>query len=178
MGVYRSNRAKRATSPWAASHLWVSNGQRKRHLTYHATKREAEAKLAEVIGDVQSREYIAPRDGHTLSEVCDAYLKSLEVKETTAATYASQIEMYIRPLLGHRIAKDLTRQHIEAFAARLREPLEGDFLQIKAARRAETNGGSASDWVKRMSGMPTGARTVSAVLTQLTMVLNYAVEST
>jgi len=63
------------------------------------------------------------------------------------------------------------------FAARLREPLEGDFLQSKAERRAKTNGGSTSDWVKRMRGKPTGARTVAAVLTQLTMVLNYAVES-
>jgi len=95
----------------------------------------------------------------------------------TAATYASHIEMCIRPLLGHRIAKDLTHQHIEAFAASLREPLVWDFLQIKAERRAETSGGTASDWVKRMSGKPTGASTLSAVLTQLTMVLNYAVES-
>jgi integrase len=85
--------------------------------------------------------------------------------------------MYIRPLLGHRIAKDLTRQDIEAFADKLREPLQGDFLEIKAKRRALTNGGSASEWRARIAGKPTGARTVGATLTYLTMILNYAVES-
>jgi integrase len=177
MGVYKVDNPKRAKSPWAASHLWVSNGGRKRHLTFHPTKRAAEAKLSEVIGDIDKREYIAPRDGHTIGEVCDFYLRALRVKESTAQSYTNNVELYIRPLLGHRVAKDLTRQDVEAFAVFLRKPLEGDFLKVKAARRAVTNGGEAADWEKRMAGKPTGSRTVSATLTHLTMILNYAVES-
>jgi len=118
-----------------------------------------------------------PREGHTISEVCDFFLRALRVKESTATNYSNNVELYIRPLLGHRVAKDLTRQDVEAFAAFLSKPLQGDFLKVKSARRAVTNGGEASDWEARMAGKPTGSRTVSATLTLLTMILNYAAES-
>ena len=121
----------------------------------------ARKKLAEVAGGADpSAERHAIREGLTVTEVCDWYLKEAgsrrllgrtrrPIKASSVAMDRSRIEVHIKPLLGPRLVSKLTLRDIEA--------MQADIAAGKSARgkKAKGRGGAlcwaAAAWVGSMS---------------------------
>lgn len=104
----------------------------------------ARKKLAEVAGGADpSAERHAIREGVTVTEVCDWYLKEAgsrrllgrtrrPIKASSVAMDRSRIEVHIKPLLGPRLVSKLTLRDIEA--------IQADIAAGKSARGKKAKG--------------------------------------
>jgi len=141
------------------------NGHRKQQwVTFEGTKREADAKLRELCGEVDDDQYVIGKE--TLGEFLDLWLERIKARVMTVSgsandrekapntffTYERHVRIQIKPILGKKVLSKLTSLDIE---------------RAIDAWRAMPNGKLAN---KRLSG-----RTVFNVYTTLDAALNKAV---
>jgi integrase len=158
----RGKDARRWTLVFDASRV---NGQRKQQwVKFEGTKREAEARLRELCGQVDGGQYIIGKE--TLGDFLDLWLERIRARvmtETGSAndrekapntyfTYERHVRIQIKPVLGKKVLSKLTSLDIE---------------RAIDAWRAMPNGKLAD---KRLSG-----RTVFNLYTTLDAALNKAV---
>lgn len=138
-------------------------------LTVVRARELAKVKLASVIeGADPSAERRAVREGLTIAEVCDWYLKEAEagrllgrnrrrIKASSVAGDRSRIEMHIKPLIGNRVISQLKLRDIEG--------LQADIAAGKTARPRKSGRGGHT-----MGGPGVAARAIST----LRSLLNHA----
>lgn len=83
-----------------------------------ATRTEAEAELARVLGQVNSGTYVEP-SRQRLGTYLTAWLEGLRVKPTTRDNYRTQVETHIVPRLGGVALSDLTAEQVDTLYRQL-----------------------------------------------------------
>ncbi len=138
-------------------------------LTVELARDLAKKKLASVIdGSDPAAERRAAREGMTVAEVCDWYLKEAEagrllgrnrrpIKASSVAGDRSRIDQHIRPLIGTRIVSHLKLADIER--------LQADIATGKSAREKRSGRGG------RTAG---GAGVAGRAISTLRSLLNHA----
>lgn len=98
-----------------------------------ATRGEAEAALAELLGQVNDGTYVEP-SRQRVGDYLTAWLEGLRVRPTTRDNYRTQVEVHIVPRLGGVALSDLTAEQVD----RLYRQLE---KHGKRAGKCRTAGG-------------------------------------
>lgn len=83
-----------------------------------ATRGEAEAALADVLGQVNHGTYVAP-SRQRLGDYLTSWLDGLRVKPTTRDNYRTQVEVHIVPRLGGVALCDLTAEQVDGLYRQL-----------------------------------------------------------
>lgn len=97
---------------------WFTIGRHGAPWTPEKARKEAKRLLGEVAASRDPADAKAEaRAGITVSELCDLYLAEgvTTKKESTLVTDRGRIERHIKPLLGRRMARNVTRGDIENF---------------------------------------------------------------
>ena len=89
-------------------------------LTFHGTKREAQAKLRELLGDSDRGEFVEPSK-RTVGEWLDEWLAHVRTRRAanTFACYKNVDRSHLKPRLGSRTLQALRPVDIEAYATAL-----------------------------------------------------------
>lgn len=94
------------------------------------TRGAAQTRLTEVLGQLQTGDYIEPSE-LTLEEYVDEWLKGrVNVRGSTSEGYESYLKMHVKPELGKLKLKDIRHPHIQGFIVQL--------TQKKSARGDKT----------------------------------------
>jgi integrase len=116
------------------------------------TKRDAEAKLREVIDAARKTPERPATRGVTLERAADAYLSAKDREGTTISDYRSALDQHVLPFFGNTTLASIDRERCRAFVAHLRE------------------------LTSRRTGRPLSAKTIANYAGVLTFVLNFAVD--
>jgi integrase len=99
----------------------VNGRYRQKWVRFHGTRKQAELKLADLVGDVYRGEFVEP-SRITLGTWLDEWLEnSVKPRQTrnTHITYSSVVQKHIKPALGHLPLQQLTPLHLERYYAEL-----------------------------------------------------------
>lgn len=123
-------------------------------LTVEQARKEAMVKLAAVItGEDPAEEIHQARQGMTVAEMCDWYLtearagnilgrRNLPIKASSLDKDESRIRTHIKPLLGKRIVRQLTRADVEQMQSDIKN---GKTARLRGSGRGgRPRGGSAA----------------------------------
>src|SRR5438034_7264401 len=103
-----------------------------KYVTFHGTKREAEAKLNDLTRDVQHDTFIEP-DKRTVGEWLDTWvdlaIKPPQRTQRAYDTYVSVIKLHLKPAFEHVRLQGLRVLDIEAFLAKKGETLGPAMLE-------------------------------------------------
>ncbi len=107
--------------------IWIElptvNGRRKREtLVFHGSRKEAEAKLAERIAEIERGDF-SRADRSTVAEAADQWLKARKgaIGTRTHGGYEEVVRDYIRPAFGSLQLRKLTPLHIEHALSKWRQ---------------------------------------------------------
>jgi integrase len=95
---------------------------RQKWITFHGTRRQADAKLRELTGEVDRGEFVEPSKltlGEYLDEWLDKAIKPPRRAQSTYTSYESIIRLHVKPALGHLPLQAVTPLHIERYYADL-----------------------------------------------------------
>jgi len=98
-------------------------GQRRRYKRQggFATRRDAQAALAELLDQVQKRTHL-DAGNQTTAEYLQQWLAGkAKLRSSTRRSYAAHVNLYLIPGLGHLRLTDLSVEHIEQLYAAIRE---------------------------------------------------------
>jgi integrase len=101
-----------------ARQRWVTIGRHGAPWTPEAARKEALRLLGEIArGNDPAAARAADRKAATIAELCDLYLAEgvATKKPSTVRNDRSRIERHVKPLLGHRKIRDVTRADVERF---------------------------------------------------------------
>ena len=84
------------------------------------TKKDAQSALNEVLNDISKGKLITTAK-YTYSEFLDIWIKQIEslVASSTLSTYASAVSIYLKPLIGHYLIKELNIRLLTDFKSQL-----------------------------------------------------------
>jgi integrase len=108
--------ARKRGTKWTAYYYSMESGRRVQHTKAgFATKREAQAFLATVLGAVQSGAYIAPIKLTVEEYLLDRWLPTMEasLRPSTFDSYGRVLRMHVLPTLGHIALQNLTADHLD-----------------------------------------------------------------
>jgi integrase len=93
---------------------------------FHGTKKQAEQKLNDLVGEVQHGEFVEPSRltvGQWLDEWLKVAIRPPLCAQNTYRTYCGIVEKHIKPGLGHVLLQQLTPLHVERYYAECRTKL-------------------------------------------------------
>lgn len=102
----------------------ISGKRKQKTKSGFKTKKEAESALNEVVYEVNTGEWIAPKD-ILLKDFANDWMKSYRhrLRETTAEQYESKIKNWIIPIMGHYKVQDIKPVHAQMFSSKLLEQM-------------------------------------------------------
>lgn len=98
-----------------------------------ATKREAEQRLREILGDVDEGRYVEP-SRQRLGEYLRDWLDGIRVGQVTLAGYRANLETYVIPRLGHVRLAALTPEQLDKMYRELERSGRRDGGPLKPVR--------------------------------------------
>jgi|SRR5579875_97391 integrase len=114
----------RETITWYAVVEAARGGDGRRRQKWHGgfrTRREAEAALAKILGDVASGRYVEPAKVSFSDWVTETWLPSMrtQLKVTTWATYEVNLRLHVLPRIGHQAVQAITSKTLNSLYADL-----------------------------------------------------------
>lgn len=116
--VYRRDDRKK---PWIAHISWREGDRRRQTKKSFATKKQAQAALAEMVDSHRRQDFVATT-AIRLSDFADTWLHTLETqgrKISTIAGYRGSLERYVLPTLGSHKLQDLRATDLDNLYAKL-----------------------------------------------------------
>lgn len=105
--------------------------RRQRYETVHGTKRQAQARLSEILNSLNRGEYREP-SALTVAEYLDVWLREYvrpNLRPRTAEGYGTIIRKHVLPSLGHIRLADLSPRHIQSYYATLLDRLSAQTVK-------------------------------------------------
>ncbi len=105
--------------------------RRQRYETVHGTKRQAQARLNEILHSLNRSEYREPT-ALTVAEYLDLWLRDYvrpNLRVRTAEGYGTIIRKHVLPYLGHIRLADLSARHIQSYYASLLDRLSAQTIK-------------------------------------------------
>jgi integrase len=127
----------------------VTKKQKQKWVTFHGSRKQAEAKLGELTGEVYRGDFVEPSK-LTVGEWLDEWLdKAIKPPRRTASTYRAFngiLRNHLKPALGPVLLQQLTLLHVERYYAEMalrRAPntLASHHAVLRTALAAAVNGG-------------------------------------
>lgn len=108
---------KRSDGRWSGQATVGRNtdGSPKRRAVYGKSRKEVADKIAEILSDIKTGDYIEPNKT-TLGEWLDIWMrdyKTISLKETTYDSYSMNIRVHIKPCIGYISLFELSVSHIQ-----------------------------------------------------------------
>ena len=126
----RGHVQKRGKNSWRIFYdETTSDGQRRqRTLTVRGRKKDADAKLADILASMGKAEYVGPNK-QTLGQYLSTWIETKRAAPTTLEGYTIIIDKHLKPELGHLPIQALSYQHVEGYYRRKRETLSEQTLK-------------------------------------------------
>ena len=139
-------------------------------------KRAAFTLLKKRLDEVERCSFTAGSDRLTFAQLADRYIESkVNVRPSTRRSYASLIELYLKPCFGEMRIERITAALIEDYRNRLAVERLPAIADAFAARlRAERPALSKARARRRAMQTKPGIRTINKSLTLMVMIFNYA----
>ena len=125
-------------------HRWLTIGRHGSPWTVETARKEALRLLGEIVaGRDPSAAKKAERVAGTMNELCELYLREgvTTLKPSTVRSHQSRIICHIKPLIGARPVRDITRGDIERFQAAV---AEGRTARDRKTGRSIVTGGKGA----------------------------------
>ena len=106
----------------------TDGSRRQRTLTVRGRKKDAEAKLADILASMGKAEYVEPTK-QTVGQYLTTWIGSKRAAPSTLEGYAIIIAKHLKPELGHLPVQMLSYEHVEGYYRRKRETLSEQTLK-------------------------------------------------